>query len=378
MPKHAYLSASSAARWMRCPKSVAATADMKDQPTSCSMEGTDCHELCAYLVEHALGRDVRDPTENLTYYNQEMQTCAEGYRDYVLEQVEEVKTTCKDPMVLIEQRLDFSKWVPDGFGTGDCVIVADGLLQIIDMKYGLGVLVHADDPDFGGNPQLLCYALGALDMMDGLYDIETVKVHIFQPRRDNISTYTISKEDLLAWAETVLAPKAKLAYEGNGEFHAGEHCRFCKIRSTCRERAEYNLELAKYDFPMPATLTDEEIAAILPRIEQLVSWGHDVKDYALTQAQAGTHFDGFKLVEGRSNRKYTDEAAVAAAVKEAGYDPYEQKLLSVTAMSSLLGRKQFHELLGNLVYKPPGKPALVPESDPRTAMQTAVNDFKDM
>lgn len=376
MPKHAYLSASAAYRWMNCPRSVQATADMEDQTSSYAAEGTDCHELCAYLVEKAMGRKADDPTDHLAYYNQDMQNAAEEYRDYVLEQLEEAKKSCKDPLVLVEQHLDFSRWVPEGFGTGDCVIVADDLLQVIDMKYGLGCLVTATDPDFGGNPQLLCYALGALDMMDNIYDIQTIKVHIFQPRRSNVSTFTISKQDLLDWADNVLQPKAKLAFEGKGEFKAGDHCRFCKIKSTCRKRAEYNLELAKYDFQMPDTMTDEEISAILPAIEQLINWGNDVKDYALEKAQAGTHFDGYKLVEGRSTRKYTDEAAVAETVKDAGFDPYEKKLLGITAMTNLLGKKRFNELLSDLVYKPPGKPTLVPESDKRPAMNTAIDDFK--
>lgn len=200
---------------------------------------------------------------------------------------------------------------------------------------------------------------------------------IFQPRRENVSTSSISKDDLLKWAEDVLKPTAALAYEGKGEFKAGDHCQFCKVKATCRKRAETNLELARYDFEMPATLDDFEIAAILPRIDQLISWGNDIKDYALTQAQSRTHYDGFKIVEGRSNRKYTDEDAVASKVTDAGYDPYEKKLLGITAMSSLLGKKKFEELLGDLVYKPPGKPALVPESDKRPAMNTAADDFND-
>ena len=223
----------------------------------------------------------------------------------------------------------------------------------------------------------MCYALGALEAFDDLYDISTIEMTIFQPRRENVSTSSISKEDLLKWADEVLKPTAALAYEGKGEFKAGDHCQFCKVKATCRKRAETNLELAKYDFEMPATLDDFEIATILPKIDQLISWGNDIKDYALTQAQSGTHYDGFKIVEGRSNRKYTDDDAVAVAVTAAGYDPYEKKLLGITAMSSLLGKKQFEQLLGGLVYKPPGKPALVPESDKRPAMNTAADDFND-
>lgn len=377
MPKHAYLSASASHRWLACPPSAKLCANILDQASEYAQQGTDCHELCAYLVEKALGRDVIDPTENLTYYDAEMQNCAEEYRNYVLEQIEAAKEFCKDPQVMIEQRLDFSRWVENGFGTGDCVIVADEILQIIDYKHGLGILVSAGDDEYGGNSQMLCYALGALEVFGDIYDINQIKMTIFQPRRNNISTYTISKEDLLKWADEVLAPTAQLAYVGKGEFNAGDHCTFCKVKATCRKRAEYNLELAKYDFEMPATLDDTEIAAILEKVDKMISWGNDIKDYALQQAQSGVHFEGWKIVEGRSNRKYTDENAVADTVKDAGFDPYEKKLLGITAMSTLLGKKKFEELLGGLIYKPPGKPTLVPESDKRPAMNTAKDDFKE-
>ena len=366
MPKHAYLSASASHRWLACPPSAKLCANIADQTSKYAQQGTDCHELCAYLVEKALGRAVTDPTENLTFYDAEMQNCAEEYRNYVLEQIEVAKEFCKDPQVMIERRLDFSRWVENGFGTGDCVIVADEVLQIIDYKHGLGVLVSAGDEEHGGNSQMMCYALGALEAFGDIYDINQIKMTIFQPRRDNVSTYTISKDELLKWADEILAPTAQLAYVGEGEFKAGDHCQFCKVKATCRKRAEYNLELAKYDFEMPATLDDIEIAAILAK---------DIKEYALQQAQSGVHFDGWKIVEGRSNRKFTDEAAVASKVKDAGYDPYEKKLLGITAMSTLLGKKKFEELLGELVYKPPGKPTLVPESDKRPAMNTAIDDF---
>ena len=377
MPKHAYLSASASHRWLACPPSAKLCANIPDQASEYAQQGTDCHELCAYLVEKALGREVIDPTENLTYYDAEMQNCAEEYRNYVLEQIEAAKEFCKDPQVMIEQRLDFSRWVENGFGTGDCVIVADEVLQIIDYKHGLGVLVSTGDDEHGGNSQMMCYALGALEVFGDIYDINQIKMTIFQPRRENISTYTISRDNLLKWANEVLAPTAQLAYVGEGEFKAGDHCTFCKVKATCRKRAEYNLELAKYDFEMPATLDDTEIAAILEKVDEMISWGNDIKEYALQQAQSGVHFEGWKVVEGRSNRKYTDEAAVAFAVKDAGFDPYEKKLLGVTAMSTLLGKKKFEELLGGLIYKPPGKPALVPESDKRPAMNTAIEDFNE-
>lgn len=372
MAKHAFLSASASHRWLNCPPSAKLCEALPDQTSTYAQEGTDCHELCAYLVEKALGRDVKDPTPNLSYYNAEMQNCAEEYCNFVLEQLEKVKSHCKDPQVMVELRLDFSRFVENGFGTGDCVIVSDDILHIIDYKHGLGVLVEAQN-----NPQLFCYAIGALEIFDGIYDINDVKMSIFQPRRGNVDTFTISKDELLTWANEVLAPTARLAYEGKGDFKAGDHCQFCKAKATCRKRAEYNLELAKYDFEVPATLDEIEIAAILPKIDQLISWGNDIKDYALQQAQSGTHYEGFKVVEGRSTRKYTDEDSVALIVKDHGFDPYEKKVLGITAMTTLLGKKRFEELLGNLIYKPPGKPALVPESDKRPAMNTAQDDFNE-
>ena len=372
MAKHAYLPASASPMWLACPPSAKLCAQQEDHGSPYAQQGTDAHELCQYLVEKALGYNVRDPTEDLTWYDAEMQEAAEGYCSFVMEQVAEAKKFCKDPLVCVEQTLDFSKWVEHGFGTGDCVIVADELLHIIDFKYGVGVLVEATD-----NSQLKCYALGALDTFGDLYDIRRIRLSIYQPRRENIDTFELTVEELLRWADEVLAPTAKLAYAGEGEFHAGDHCRFCKVRAVCRERANYSMELAKYDFEEAPTLDPEEIAAILPQIDTLVSWAEDVKAYALQQALSGQRYPGFKLVEGRSNRKYTDEAAVATAVLNAGYDPYEKKLLGITAMTRQLGKKKFDELLSGLIIKPQGKPVLAPESDKRPEFNTAQNDFME-
>ena len=214
-------------------------------------------------------------------------------------------------------------------------------------------------------------------MFDGIYDIKNVRMVIFQPRLSNISGTVMSKEDLLKWADEVLVPAAKLAFVGEGEFHAGDHCQFCAVKANCRKRAEMNLELAKYDFAMPATLEDVEIEAILPKVDQLIAWGNDIKDYALQKALSGKKWQGFKLVEGRANRRYTNEDAVAEAVTAAGFDPYEKKLRGITAMTSLLGRKKFDEVLGGLVERPSGKPTLVPQSDKRPEMNSAADDFKD-
>jgi hypothetical protein len=370
--KHALLSASSSDRWIHCPPSARLSETYEDKGSDYAAEGTDAHSLCEYKLKTALGMEADDPTENLSWFNQEMDDCASGYAAYVLEQVEAAKETCSDPVVLIEQRVDFSRWVEEGFGTADCIIIADGTLQVIDFKYGLGVLVSATE-----NPQMMCYALGALELFDGIYDIDTVWMTIYQPRRDNLSTYELSKDDLHTWADDVLKPAAELAFAGDGNFLCGEWCGFCKAKNACRARADANLELAKYDFKLPPLLTDEDVEDILSKIDDLVSWASDIKEYALAQAISGKQWSGFKLVEGRSNRRYVNDAVVAAAVTEAGFDPYEQKLLGITAMQKMLGKARFDEVLSGLIEKPQGKPTLVPESDKRPAMNTAITDFKD-
>ncbi len=369
--KHAYLSASSAYRWMRCTRSPDMCADMEERSSPFAKEGSDAHTLCEHKVNVALGRDSPDPRENLEYYDQEMEECSDEYRNFVLEQVEEAKKQCTDPLVFIEERLDFSKWVPEAFGTGDCVIVSDGTLTIIDYKHGVGVLVDAND-----NPQMRCYALGALDTYGNLYDIKTIRMCIFQPRRDNVSISEISVDELLTWGETELKPKAEMAYKGEGNLVPGDHCIFCNARAVCRARAEYNLQMSDYDLEIPDKLEDAEIAVILGKIDELTAWASDVKEYALSKALSGTKFPGFKVVEGRSVRKYSDEEAVAETVTNAGFDPYEKKVMGITAMTKLLGKKRFEELIGSLVIKPPGKPVLAPESDKREELAN-VNDVFD-
>ena len=377
MANHAFLSASASHRWLACPPSAKLCAEVEEQESPYAQQGTDAHERCQYLVEKALGREVSDPTSDLEWYDSEMQECAEGYCSFVIEQIAKAKEHCPDPLICIEQKLDYSRWVQDGFGTGDCVIVADDTLHIIDFKYGLGVLVTASGEDGTGNSQLKCYALGALDTFGDLYAIKHIRLSIYQPRRAHVDTFELSTEELLKWADEVLAPTARLAYEGGGEFHAGEHCRFCRIKATCRKRAAYSLELAKYEFAEAPSLSSEEIGVILPQIEPLISWAEDIKAYALEQALAGMHYPGFKLVEGRAVRKFSDEEQVIRAVCEAGFDPFEKKLLGITAMQKLLGKNRFDELLSGLIEKPNGKPTLVPESDKRPAISSATLDFKE-
>ena len=377
MSAHSIFSPSAAHRILNCPPSLKLCEKEPEQTSVFADEGTSAHSLCAYLVEKAVGIPTKDPTEDLTYYNSEMQTCAEGYASFVTEEYEKAKQDCPDTQIFVEQRVDISRWVPGCGGTADCIILSDGTLEIIDYKHGLGVLVEATSEEFGGNPQLMCYCLGALEMFDGIYDVDTVKMVIYQPRRENVSEYTMSKTELLDWAENTLKPVAALALEGKGEFKAGDHCRFCKVKATCRKRAEYNLKAAQYDFQMPELLEDYEVDTILLLADHLTEWANDVKEYALNQALQGKDYEHFKVVAGRSNRKYTNEDEVAKTVQTAGYDPYEKKVLGITAMTSLLGKKKFEELLGGLTVKPEGKPTLVNKSDKRPAMKnTAENDFK--
>lgn len=374
MVKHSKLSPSSAKMWIACPPSAQLNAKMPDKGSEYAAQGTDAHALCEAKLKKALGIDVEDPRVDLAYLDTEMEECSDAYVQFVTEKV----AAARNPIVMVEQRLDFSKHVPEGFGTGDCVIVSEGNLHIIDFKYGTGIAVSAGSDEEGVNPQLSCYALGALSAFDGIYDIDTVSMSIFQPRREVAETYTVTKESLLKWAEEVLCPAAKLASEGGGEYKAGDHCQFCKAKQICRKRAEYNLELARYDFERPDTLEDEEIEAILARADEFISWANDVKEYAFNAAVAGKAWTGWKLVEGRTNRKYVSEDAVADAVNKAGFDPYERKVLGITAMTKLLGKARFDELLGSLIEKPAGKPTLVPMSDRRPALKnSAQDDFKE-
>ncbi|MBT9173132.1 MAG: hypothetical protein DDT21_01522 [Syntrophomonadaceae bacterium] len=372
MGKHALLSASSSHRWLNCPPSARLCESFEDKGSGYAAEGTDAHTLCEYKLRAALGFSAKDPTVHLTYYNEEMEDCANGYAAYILELVETAKQNCIDPVVLIEQRLDFSKYVQGGFGTGDCVVIADGTLHIVDYKHGQGVLVEAED-----NPQMKLYALGALEIFDGIYDIDTVSMTVYQPRRDNVSTHKVFKESLYQWAEEVLKPAAELAYAGDGKLYCGEWCQFCKAKQECRARAERNLELARYDFKLPPLLEDDEVEDILGKIDGLISWANDIKDYALEAALGGKQWDGWKLVESRSNRRYTNETVVANTVSSAGFDPYDHKVLGVTAMQKLLGKSRFDELLAAYIEKPQGKPTLVPESDKRPAINSAQQDFNE-
>lgn len=375
MAEHAVLSASGSHRWLNCTPSARLELEFENTGSEAAREGTAAHALCEHKLKRALHMRSRRPASD--YDSDEMEECTDAYVDFVMEQYEAAKQVCEDPVILIEQRLDFSCYVPDGFGTGDCLIISDDRIHIIDFKYGMGVLVEAE-----GNPQMKLYALGALAVYDALYDIREVSMTIFQPRRENVSTWTIPVEDLKAWAENELKPRAKMAYDGEGEYFPGEWCTFCRAAVRCRTRAEEKLKLAQNEFRMPPLLTDAEIEDILAVLPDLTKWANEIAAYALDAAlNHGKEWNGFKVVEGRSVRKYRDEAAVAEAAKEAGYkDIYRQSLIPLTEMQRLMGKDKFEEILGGLITKAPGRPTLVPKSDKRPAMNVsnAINEFYEI
>lgn len=368
---HSIYSASGAHRWMNCPPSAQLEQQFPNETSSYAEEGTAAHDLAEHKLKKVLKMRSRKPTS--PYHSDEMDEMTDLYVEYCLELIERSKENCSDLQILIEQKLDFSDYVPEGFGTGDLVVVGNGTLHVVDLKYGRGVIVSAEN-----NPQMMLYALGALSLFDMLYDIERVSMAIVQPRVDNFSTWEITVEELLKWAEEELKPKALLASTGGGEFCAGEHCRFCRAKNQCRARAVKNLEVLKYEFQDPALLTDEEIAEIIGLANELAKWAGDIYTYATALAiNEGREWDGFKLVEGRTRRKYTDETVVVQTAKAAGYtDIFKQSLITITEMEKLMGKKKFNELLGRLVEKPKGKLTLVSEADKRQAVDPIQVEFQ--
>lgn len=383
---HARLSASGAKRWMCCPPSVRLEEQFPNTSSTYADEGTFAHTLAELLLRYNLGEVAKkefasrlDGLKTDPYYSQEMQDYIEDYAKAVWEIVNETKAACPDAQILLEQRLDFSEYVPEGFGRGDVVIVADDAVNVIDLKYGKGVGVPAKD-----NPQLRLYGLGAYLEHSMLYDIQRIRMTIIQPRLDCVSTEELTAEELLTWAEEEVKPRARLAMDGEGDFCVGDHCQFCLARKTCRARADHSLELARYEFAEADLLTSADIADVLFRADELAHWVKDITDYALEQALKGERFEGWKLVEGMSRRKYSDQEAVRDVLVKAGFLPHKickpEELIGLTDMTKLVGKKRFEELLGTLVIKPEGKPTLAPVTDKRPELNTAesaAEDFDD-
>lgn len=373
--KHALLSASSAHRWLSAPPLPRLEQYFPQSTSTAATEGTAAHALAEYKVHRALG-DLKFPRPSSDYQCDEMELLTDDYTSYVMEQYAKAKKYSNDPLIKVELKLDFSRYVPEGFGTGDCVIVSDHLLHIIDFKYGKGVKVIARD-----NPQMKLYALGALAMFGNLYNIDEVETTIFQPRMSNISTWTIPVKDLMHWANTELKEKAELAFMGKGSVRYGPWCQFSNCNAVLRASYDYHHKLERFQLASPHLLTDAEVAEVLEHIDDLNRWAHEVKAYAADlDINHGKTWPGFKLVEGRSIRHYRDEDKVAEKLQAAGYtDIYQKKLLPITKLEKQLGKQKFDQLVGGQVYKPAGKPTLVADDDsrPNIAKSKPADEFKE-
>lgn len=375
---HAVLSASASKRWLSCPPSARLERKFPDKTGEAAREGTLAHALAEAQIRHYLG-EITDEEEALrietirddALYAPEMDEYVSEYVDLCIE-----KINAAQGLALVEERLDFSRWVKHGFGTGDMVILGNDVLEIVDLKYGKGVPVSAE-----GNPQMRLYALGAAEQYGCIYDFDHVRMSIFQPRNGGLSTHLISVDDLLAWGEEI-KPIAELAYAGKGEFRAGEHCRFCKAAAQCKALSEYNMEIAKLEFQDTGLLTDEGVSLILSRVDGLVRYAEKIKVFALNEALKGHKWPGYKVVEGRSNRRITDEAKAAKLLHKAGYGDdviYKPlKMQGITELEKALTKKKFTTLLGGIVEKPPGKPTLVPDEDERPEYDSAKKEFEVM
>lgn len=374
MEKHARFSPSSGKRYINCTPSLRLEEQFTDEESSYAAEGSAGHALAEHLIKKHLKCRSKRPVSD--YYSDELLEAVDEYVAYVIQQIELAKQMCKSPVFIIEQKVDLSFYVEQCYGTADMVIVTDKRIQIIDLKLGKGVPVSAIE-----NVQLMIYGLGVLNDIEVLFDIEVLELTIVQPRLESISTWEIAVDDLKSWANKVFVPKAQMALAGGGEFCAGDWCRFCKARFQCRERAKGFLQLAQMEFKDPSLLSDDEMAEVLIVADDLKKWAEEV--YTFAQNEAIVHnkeWPGFKLVEGRANRKYTSEEDVVEAAKVAGYeDIFKQSLIGITEMEKLMGKKQFNEILGNLVYKPQGKVILVPMSDKRQPINlaTANDDFAE-
>lgn len=369
MIDHAILSASGAHRWSVCTPSARLEEKFPKKSSEYAEEGTAAHALAELVARYYLGElpemdyeNRRDELAKGTYYNAEMQECANDYGRLVLETFKAAQERSEDAFVELEARVDFSKYVKDGFGTGDCIIVADKMLEIIDFKYGKGVRVEA-----AGNPQMKLYAIGALLKYNTLFDIDTVRMTIFQPRLPGEqSSDEITVDELTEWAEKFIKPRAKLAYKGEGEFAPSEEtCKFCRAKEQCKARAEYNLKLFD-EAPDALLITPGEAGHILEKAKDIRAWLEDLEKLVSTTLLNGTPVTGWKLVEGRSNRRFTDELKVAETMKAAGYDEallYKRELITLTQMEKDFGKKAVAEVLGSLIEKPRGKPTLAPASD---------------
>ena len=378
MAQHAILSASGAYRWLKCTPSARLERQFKDEQSPYAAEGTRAHAAAEQLLTKELFPDkkVTEPK----FDDKEMEIAVKRYVDICMEKVIAARKRTPDADIQVEARVDFSRWVPEGFGTGDMVIVADDTLEIVDLKYGKGVPVSAE-----GNPQMRLYALGAYEANSLLYDIKTIRMTIVQPRLDSVNSDEMSIEELIAWGDSI-KDTAKLAYDGEGECQAGDHCGFCKARHLCRALSNACLdEFYKHGGKKTSLLLDTEVAEVLDMADMIIKWAKDVQNYAFDQAvNEGKNWPGYKLVEGRSSRKITNAEAAAQALLDADFtaeDIYKpQELRGITDLTKLVGKKKLTDTIGQFIDKPPGKPTLVPLSDKRAPLElnpVNVDDFDD-
>lgn len=380
---HAKLSASGSKKWLACAGSATLEATFPDETSPYAAEGTFAHEVFEHEVGARLGRWPRDLAafRDSEYWSAELYEHVCAAADALDRELAAMRESSgAEPVVLLEQRVDFSRWVPEGFGTGDVLAVAGDLLLVADLKYGRGVAVEAEN-----NSQLRLYALGALELLGDLYDIGRVRTLVLQPRTDNYSSEEISVEDQIAWASDFVAPRAARAHAGVAEYVPGEHCAtgFCRARFTCAARAHHALEIAKAEFALadPALLTQDQILQVLSRGDAVAKWIADVQGYAREQAEKhGRQWPGWKLVAGRSVRRVTDPEQAAARLVAAGYPEalvWERSLAPLGELERLVGKKKLPEVLGELIEKPAGKPALVPDADKRAALSSAADAAAD-
>lgn len=373
---HAVLSASGSSRWLNCTPSARLEEKFPNKSSDYAQEGTLAHEFSEYVLRKDLGKISKKEFEkeyskikNSEFYSEEMDEYVQVHVDYVLEQLRQSnKTTKGSSIILIEERVNLSEYIEEGSGTCDVMIIGDGVLEVIDLKYGKGVRVSAEE-----NSQLKLYGLGALDLVSLMYDIHTVKLTIVQPRMDSISSFEISVPDLKKWAEDFVIPRAELAFKGEGEQVTGDWCKFCKAKSVCRKLAEENLEIMKHEFSDPKELSDSEILDIYKKSSKISDWLNSIAEHIFNEALNGKKWDGYKLVEGRSNRVFSDPEKVEQKLIELKFNPEDyiiSKLAGIGQIEKLVGKNKIDSILGDLIIKPPGKPTLAPDYDKRPEFGT--------
>ena len=380
--KHALLSASGSSRWLNCTPSARLEEGFANSESVYAAEGTLAHEFAELMLRHINGElTLRKynfrvkKLKKMALYSTEMDAEVEKYVEYVLEQHSVAFNEFGYSDLLIEEKIDLTHYIPDGFGTNDSVIIADDVAEVIDLKYGKGVVVYAKE-----NSQLMLYGLGALREHELSYDIETIRLTIVQPRLNHVDSWDISADDLRKWGESIVKPKAKAADLGEGLQQAGPWCKWCRAKAKCATIAAHHLKLAKHEFKSPHLLTDDNILEVYKQQKELVDWAKSVSDYVLKEALKGKKWNGFKLVEGRSNRTITDKTKAAEILLDGGYTADKfmvSKFTTLSALEKLVGKQELTTLLAGVLVKPKGKPTLVDNNDKRPEYEddSAVDDF---